>query len=65
MRCKQAEYRGIENMSTVTKSFYHQGRQQVPSITNDRIFSTDIENITHWLKTNDLIKERLDVNAAL
>lgn len=27
-----AEYRGIENMSTVTKSFYHQGRQQVPSI---------------------------------
>ena len=46
----QAEYRGIENMSTVTKSFYHQGRQQVPSITNDRIFSTDIENIAHWLK---------------
>ncbi|MGF9940010.1 histidine ammonia-lyase [Bacillus anthracis] len=60
-----AEYRGIENMSTVTKSFYHQGRQQVPSITNDRIFSTDIENITHWLKTNYSIKERLDVNAAL
>ncbi|ATI53869.1 histidine ammonia-lyase [Bacillus tropicus] len=60
-----AEYRGIENMSTVTKSFYHQGRQQVPSITNDRIFSTDIENIAYWLKTNYSIKERLDVNAAL
>ena len=64
MRCA-AEYRGIENMSTVTKSFYHQGRQQVPSITNDRIFSTDIENIAYWLKTNYSIKERLDVNAAL
>ncbi len=51
------EYRGIENMSTVTKSFYHQGRQQVPSITNDRIFSTDIENIAYWLK-NELFDKR-------
>ena len=60
-----AEYRGTQEMSTVTKAFYHQGRQQVPSITNDRIFSTDIENITHWLKTSRFTLERLDANATL
>lgn len=60
-----AEYRGIEQMSTQTKAFYHQVRQIVPSITNDRIFSTDIENTAHWLKTTNWTMDRLNVNTTL
>ena len=44
------EYRGIERMSKITQEFYRQGRELVPSITEDRIFATDIENISQWLK---------------
>jgi histidine ammonia-lyase len=44
------EYRGTHKMSSATQEFYHQGRALVPSITEDRIFSNDIENISQWLK---------------
>jgi len=44
------EYRGIEKMSSATREFYHQGRELVSSITEDRIFSVDIESISDWLK---------------
>ena len=44
------QYRGIDKMSTATKNFYLEGREFVPSITEDRIFATDIENISQWLK---------------
>jgi len=44
------EYRGTGKMSSATSEFYHQGREVVPSIVADRIFSNDIENISEWLK---------------
>jgi histidine ammonia-lyase len=44
------QYRGVENMSPQTKSFYEEARQIVPSITEDRVFSEDIERLTDWLK---------------
>lgn len=44
------EYRGLEGMATATKEFYQQARRIVPRITKDRVFSTDIENISNWLK---------------
>lgn len=46
------EYRGIEQMGTVTKAFYGKARQLVPSITADRIFATDITNLANWLKND-------------
>lgn len=45
------EYRGIEKMSTSTRRLYEKGRKMVHSITKDRVFSTDIEKLTSWLKT--------------
>ncbi|MFA1821788.1 histidine ammonia-lyase [Virgibacillus oceani] len=48
-----AEYRGIEKMSTATRALYDKGRVFVPSIDKDRIFSTDIEKLTKWLKEAD------------
>jgi histidine ammonia-lyase len=53
------EYRGVQGMSSMTKLFYYQGRQVVPSITKDRIFSTDIEALTAWLKETDWMKQRV------
>ncbi|MFD3445644.1 histidine ammonia-lyase [Microbacteriaceae bacterium 4G12] len=54
------EYRGVKKMSSETKMFYDQGRGIVPSITKDRVFSTDIENVTRWLKTADLTTRHFD-----
>lgn len=45
-----AEYRGIDKMATRTRDFYDQGREIVPSIIKDRIFSNDIEALATWLK---------------
>ena len=45
-----AEFRGVQKMSTVTRKFYEEARQVVPSIVNDRVFSIDIEAMQHWLK---------------
>ncbi|MEB6549012.1 histidine ammonia-lyase [Heyndrickxia sporothermodurans] len=44
-----AEYRGTEKMATATKKFYDKGREIVPSIVKDRIFSKDIEALAEWL----------------
>jgi histidine ammonia-lyase len=43
------EYRGVDKMSPLTKAIYYKGREKTPSITNDRVFSKDIENINTWL----------------
>jgi histidine ammonia-lyase len=56
-----AEHRGVDKMAAQTKAFYYQGRQIVPSITKDRIFSTDIEGLTKWLKTTSWSINRLDM----
>ncbi|MEH7110479.1 MULTISPECIES: histidine ammonia-lyase [Bacillaceae] len=50
------EYRGVEKMATHTKKFYEEGRNQVPSIKQDRVFSKDIEKMAEWLKTTDISK---------
>ncbi|WP_394184651.1 histidine ammonia-lyase [Metabacillus halosaccharovorans] len=49
-----AEIRGSHKMASITGTFYKQARKIVPSITHDRIFSTDIEAMTNWLKTEAL-----------
>jgi histidine ammonia-lyase len=48
------EIRGIGKMATKTRKFYEKGREMVPSIKQDRIFSKDIEKAAEWLKTMDL-----------
>ncbi len=45
------EIRGIEKMAAHTRVFYEKGREHVPSIKQDRIFSKDIEKAAEWLKT--------------
>ena len=45
------EFRGVGKMASHTKMFYEKGREQVPSIKKDRIFSKDIEKSSEWLKT--------------
>ncbi|MGQ4665104.1 histidine ammonia-lyase [Metabacillus halosaccharovorans] len=45
-----AEIRGSHKMASITGTFYKEARKIVPSITHDRIFSTDIEAMTNWLK---------------
>jgi histidine ammonia-lyase len=44
------EIRGINKMATITRALYDKGREQVPSIKSDRIFSKDIEKAAQWLK---------------
>lgn len=45
------EYRGIESMATKTRKWFEAGRQVVPTINRDRIFSYDIEAMVDWLKS--------------
>ncbi|UOY93558.1 histidine ammonia-lyase [Ectobacillus sp. JY-23] len=52
-----AEYRGVEKMSSTTRDFYYQGRQVVPSIKKDRVFSIDIEMLTDWLQKTDWLHQ--------
>lgn len=47
------QYRGIEKMAPKTRSFYEDARKIVPSITEDRVFSEDIERLAEWLKKNN------------
>ncbi|OIK14950.1 histidine ammonia-lyase [Bacillus sp. MUM 13] len=49
-----AEYRGPDKLSPITRDFYNKARKVVPSIKEDRVFSEDIENVTKWLKKNEL-----------
>jgi histidine ammonia-lyase len=51
------EIRGVGKMATQTRNFYEKGREIVPSIKQDRIFSKDIEKAAEWLKTMDLAME--------
>lgn len=44
------EFRGIEKMAPKTRAFYEEGRKIVSPIHQDRVFSSDIENMTRWLK---------------
>ncbi|MEK5391069.1 histidine ammonia-lyase [Margalitia sp. FSL K6-0131] len=44
------EYRGVEKMASKTRLLYDKGREMVPSITKDRIFSKDIEKAADGLK---------------
>ncbi|MDR7238043.1 histidine ammonia-lyase [Neobacillus drentensis] len=50
------EYRGVEKMASQTKRLYEKGREIVPSIKKDRIFSKDIEKSAEGLKTMNLSK---------
>jgi histidine ammonia-lyase len=43
------ELRGIEKMAPVTKRLYENARTITPSITQDRVFAKDIENIKNWM----------------
>nr|WP_263323186.1 histidine ammonia-lyase [Neobacillus sp. Marseille-Q6967] len=45
------EYRGVEKMASQTHKLYKLGREIVPSIKQDRIFSKDIEKAAEGLKT--------------
>lgn len=44
------EFRGKEKMATTTRKFLENGRNVVPYINEDRVFSTDIEAMNKWLK---------------
>lgn len=46
------EFQGIDRMGEATRAFYEKGREIVSPITEDRVFSTDIENIASWLRTH-------------
>src|SRR5690625_536642 len=46
------EYRNIEKMSKPTRKFYEEGRETVPTIIKDRIFSVDIQRNYKWLQTS-------------
>ncbi len=48
------EYRGKDRMAKRTKAFYEHARNVVPSITQDRVFSNDIEACAEWLRTISL-----------
>jgi histidine ammonia-lyase len=50
------EIRGVEKMASQTKKIYEKGREIVPSIKKDRIFSKDIEKAAEGLKEWDLKK---------
>lgn len=45
-----AEIRGKEKMATTTREFLEKGREIVPTIIKDRVFSKDIEELNMWLK---------------
>lgn len=47
------EYRGIEKMASATREKWEELRKIVPSITNDRILSHDINRVAEWMKIND------------
>ncbi|WP_210366812.1 histidine ammonia-lyase [Bacillus sp. REN3] len=47
------QHRGVDRMSPQTRAFYEEARKIVPSITEDRVFSEDIEKLAVWLKKND------------
>ncbi|MCA1032594.1 histidine ammonia-lyase [Bacillus timonensis] len=55
------EYRGVDRMATCTRELWKTAREITPTITNDRVFSKDIEKITEWLKGFDTREFLLEV----
>jgi histidine ammonia-lyase len=51
------EIRGVEKMATQTKRLYEKGREVIPSITKDRVFSKDIEKTAAILNSSDFLKQ--------
>lgn len=47
------EHRGVEQMGSQTRAFYKKARKVIPRISKDRIFSTDIERASQWLKESN------------
>lgn len=43
------EFRGTEKMSPITGKIFERARMVTPSITRDRVFSKDIENVKNWM----------------
>ncbi|WP_110114018.1 histidine ammonia-lyase [Bacillus sp. CGMCC 1.16541] len=59
------EYRGIDQMASFTRAVYDEVRNVIPSITQDRVFSKDIEKAASWLKDvnwQSMIKKHLPMN---
>lgn len=48
------EIRGVDQMASKTKLLYEKGREQVPTISKDRVFANDIEVAANWLKTIEI-----------
>ncbi len=48
------DYRGIDHMADKTRAYYMEGRKKVSSIQRDRIFSSDIKELSKWLKEEDI-----------
>lgn len=46
------DFRGVEKASPMTRSLWRATRTVVPAITEDRVFSYDIEKLTEWLKSD-------------
>lgn len=44
------EFRGVFLSAPLMQKWYQEGRTVVPSITEDRIFSKDIEALAAWMK---------------
>jgi histidine ammonia-lyase len=44
------EYRGVHLAAPLMQKWHQEGRGIVPSITEDRIFSKDIEALTEWMQ---------------
>ncbi|MBM7702060.1 histidine ammonia-lyase [Metabacillus iocasae] len=59
------EYRGVDRMASFTRAIYEEVRQLIPSITQDRVFSKDIEKAASWLKDVNwpsFMKKHLSMN---
>jgi histidine ammonia-lyase len=52
------EIRGTDKMASTTSQFLEEGRELVPFISKDRVFSKDIEVMNDWLKVGTSIFEK-------
>ncbi|MFF5995768.1 histidine ammonia-lyase [Lysinibacillus sp. KU-BSD001] len=53
-----AEIRGKEKMASATRGFLENGRKIVPFISEDRVFSKDIEAMNNWLKVGTFLFDK-------
>ncbi|WP_332694557.1 histidine ammonia-lyase [Halalkalibacter lacteus] len=56
------EIRGIEKMAHVTNQIFTKGREVVPTISKDRVFSNDIEAMNNWLKVESFHFNKAETN---